>query len=49
MLFGDFDAGDHSNIPILKTIDFGEATSDNTEFQSKLEYVMTALILRYLS
>lgn len=41
VLFGDFGGNKHFKFPILKMIDFGEATSDNAEFQSKLECVMT--------
>lgn len=36
VIFGEYDAGEHYLVPILKAIDFSEATDSHDEFKGRL-------------
>ncbi|KAI3336259.1 hypothetical protein F4824DRAFT_500339 [Ustulina deusta] len=42
LIFGEYDAGEHYLVPILKAIDFSEATDSHDEFKGRLRSGVTA-------
>ncbi|KAI8948743.1 hypothetical protein F4801DRAFT_581145 [Xylaria longipes] len=41
-IFGDYDSGEHSLVPIIKAIDFGEGTDDVSTMKASLPVPVTA-------